>query len=87
MINSAAANDENMIVDLLFFYREFWMFWMNLKVLYRNGEDKKQLMFIQKGMDCTRMPCGIAAVESSFSPLKIIHTAKRAALGYKKTDI
>ena len=61
------------------------MFWKDLKVLFRNAEDKDPLLFIQIGMDCTRKPCGIAAVESSFSPLKIIQTAKRAALSYKKT--
>ena len=61
------------------------MFWKNLLVLYRNGEDKKPFVFIQKIMDCTRMPCGTAAVESSFSPLRTIQTAKGVPFGYKKT--
>ena len=64
------------------------MFWKQLKVLHQNEkptEDKDPMLLIQRGLDSARKPCGIAAVESSFSPLKMIQTAKRAALSYKKT--
>ncbi len=60
------------------------LYWKKLKVIYGNGRDADAMLLIQMGLDCTKKPCGIAAVESSFSPLKLIQTPTRAALSYKK---
>ena len=66
---------------------EEWDVLEELKVLYQNEmptEDKDHTLLIQRGLGFARKPRGIAAVEGSFSPLKMMQTAKRAALSYKK---
>ena len=49
-----------------------------------NTEDKDSLLFIERALDVRKNPCGISAVESTFSPLKLIQTAAWASTGYKK---
>ena len=59
-------------------------YWKEMKTLYKFAEDQNPMALIKMGLDCVKKPCGIGAVESSFSSLKLIQTPTRAALGSKK---
>ena len=58
------------------------LYWKGLRVQWHHQEGP--MCLIERVLDAVKKQCGISAVESSLSPLKLIQTAKEASLGYEK---